>query len=106
MAFPVLRHRIITNFNADAEGIDVDRIIERILETIPEPTYGEAVPARGRAGKVAAPVGEVPVAGPVEAAANPFVAQVATPPPGPRAAGSSRVGPSPPPKTKDEGSLP
>ena len=28
MAFPVLRHRIITNFNADAEGIDVEQVIE------------------------------------------------------------------------------
>ena len=38
---PVLRHRIFTNFNADAEGIDVDQIIDRILKTVPEPSYGE-----------------------------------------------------------------
>ncbi len=31
MAYPVLRHRIFTNFNADAEGIDVDQVIEKIL---------------------------------------------------------------------------
>ncbi len=43
IAYPVLRHRIFTNFNADAEGIDVDQVIEKILTTIPEPSYGEAV---------------------------------------------------------------
>ncbi len=37
MAKPALRHRIFTNFNADAEGIDTDQIIERLLKTIPEP---------------------------------------------------------------------
>jgi MoxR-like ATPase len=43
MAFPVLRHRIITNFNADAEGIDVTQVIEKILQTVPEPSYGEKI---------------------------------------------------------------
>jgi MoxR-like ATPase len=45
MAFPVLRHRIFTNFNADAEGVDIEQVIEKILQTVPEPTYGETVPA-------------------------------------------------------------
>ena len=103
MAFPVLRHRIFTNFNADAEGIDVDRIIEKILETIPEPTYGEAVPARGRAAKVAAPVGEVPVVGAAEMPASGLAAQAA-PPPGPRTAGPPRAVPTPPPaRARGEG---
>ena len=31
LAYPVLRHRIFTNFNADAEGIDVNQVIEKIL---------------------------------------------------------------------------
>ncbi len=35
VAKPVLRHRIITNFNADAEGYDPDRIISQLLEMIP-----------------------------------------------------------------------
>jgi MoxR-like ATPase len=35
VARPVLRHRIITNFNADAEGYTTDRIVERLLEIIP-----------------------------------------------------------------------
>ncbi|NMC19037.1 MAG: MoxR family ATPase [Thermogutta sp.] len=51
MAFPVLRHRIFTNFNADAEGVDVDQIIERLLETIPEPTYGEPISPKPRTAK-------------------------------------------------------
>jgi len=37
VAPPVLRHRIFTNFNADAEGITPDRIIRKLLKTIPEP---------------------------------------------------------------------
>ena len=47
VTFPVLRHRIFTNFNADAEGVDVDQIIEKILQTVPEPSYGEPVVVRG-----------------------------------------------------------
>jgi len=35
VAFPVLRHRIMTNFNAEAEGIKPDDIIRRLIETIP-----------------------------------------------------------------------
>ena len=38
---PVLRHRIFTNFNADAEGVDADHIIDKILQSVPEPSYGE-----------------------------------------------------------------
>jgi MoxR-like ATPase len=46
MAYPVLRHRIITNFNADADGIDVDQVNEKILKTVPEPSYGETITAK------------------------------------------------------------
>ena len=46
MAYPVLRHRIITNFNADAEGIDVEQVIEKILKTVPEQSYGETITAK------------------------------------------------------------
>ena len=35
VARPVLRHRIVTNFNADAEGVSVDAIVEKLLELIP-----------------------------------------------------------------------
>ena len=34
VAAPVLRHRIITNFNAEAEGIKPDDVIRRLIETI------------------------------------------------------------------------
>jgi len=37
VAKPVLRHRLFTNFNADAEGITPDRIIEMLLDAIAEP---------------------------------------------------------------------
>lgn len=36
LAEPVLRHRIVTNFNADAEGVTVNDIIRKILEITPE----------------------------------------------------------------------
>jgi len=35
VAHPVLRHRIICNFSAEAEGITTDTIIDRLIETIP-----------------------------------------------------------------------
>ena len=36
VAKPVLRHRIVTNFNADAEGFTTDKIVEKLIETIPD----------------------------------------------------------------------
>ncbi|MFQ5512549.1 MAG: AAA family ATPase [Candidatus Krumholzibacteriia bacterium] len=36
IARPVLRHRIVTNFNADADGVATDEIIDRLLEKIKE----------------------------------------------------------------------
>jgi MoxR-like ATPase len=35
VAPPVLRHRIMTNFNAEAEGVKPDDIIRRLIEVIP-----------------------------------------------------------------------
>jgi MoxR-like ATPase len=37
VAKPVLRHRLFTNFNADAEGISPDRIVEMVLGAVSEP---------------------------------------------------------------------
>ncbi len=34
VAYPVLRHRIVTNFNAEAEGIKPDDLIRRLIETL------------------------------------------------------------------------
>jgi MoxR-like ATPase len=41
MVAPVLRHRIFTNFNADAEGVTVEDIVTRLLETVPEPSEAD-----------------------------------------------------------------
>jgi MoxR-like ATPase len=35
VAAPVLRHRIIPNFNAEAEGITGEQIIEKVLTLVP-----------------------------------------------------------------------
>ncbi len=35
LAGPVLRHRIVPTFNAEAEGISVDEIIKKILDSVP-----------------------------------------------------------------------
>jgi MoxR-like ATPase len=34
VAYPVLRHRIMTNFNAEAEGIKPDEIVRRLIEAV------------------------------------------------------------------------
>ena len=34
VAAPVMRHRIMTNFNAEAEGVKPDEIVRRLIETI------------------------------------------------------------------------
>ena len=38
IAVPVLRHRISTNFQAQAEGMSTDDIVQRLIEEIPEPS--------------------------------------------------------------------
>jgi len=45
VAFPVLRHRIMTNFNAEAEGIKTDDLIQRLIEHIP---IDDSETARGK----------------------------------------------------------
>src|SRR5690606_38046287 len=37
VAVPVLRHRISTNFQAQAEGMTTENLIGRLIETIPVP---------------------------------------------------------------------
>jgi MoxR-like ATPase len=39
VALPVLRHRIVTNFNAEAEGINSDAIVARLMEYIPRQKF-------------------------------------------------------------------
>src|SRR5947209_17403349 len=48
VAFPVLRHRLVTTFNADAEGVTTDDIIARLIKAIPRPQQ-EAAAKRERA---------------------------------------------------------
>jgi len=114
LCYPVLRHRIFTNFNADAEGVDVDQVIEKILQTVPEPAYGESVGAKGRAtGKVAVAAPDMPmptsvpsVAAPsgvpsappgVPAGAGRGGVKISAPPASPSPSPPPRVGPMPPP---------
>ncbi|GIX02600.1 MAG: MoxR family ATPase [Thermogutta sp.] len=99
MAFPVLRHRIFTNFNADAEGVDVDQIIEKILEVIPEPTYGETIPVGPRsARKSLSKAPEAPAAGGAVAGSpqnEPAASPIPSPPPAARPAPIPQAAPPP-----------
>jgi MoxR-like ATPase len=42
LAHSVLRHRILTNYAAEAEGYDPDRIVDRLLEALPGPEIDES----------------------------------------------------------------
>jgi MoxR-like ATPase len=43
VARPVLRHRLFTNFNADAEGIGPDQVVDRLLQAVGETQDHEPV---------------------------------------------------------------
>src|SRR6266850_596411 len=40
MAHPVLRHRVLTNFRAESEGITTDAIVDELLQVVPVPKSG------------------------------------------------------------------
>jgi MoxR-like ATPase len=40
LAHPVLRHRVLTNFHAQSEGMTSDTLIDRLLEAVPMPRSG------------------------------------------------------------------
>jgi MoxR-like ATPase len=40
MAHPVLRHRVLTNFRAESEGITTDSIVDDLLSVVPTPKSG------------------------------------------------------------------
>ena len=40
MAHPVLRHRVLTNFRAESEGITTDTLIDELLKIVPQPKSG------------------------------------------------------------------
>src|SRR5688572_19133193 len=41
VALPVLRHRIVTNFNAEAEGMKSDALVKKLIEFIPRQQYDD-----------------------------------------------------------------
>jgi MoxR-like ATPase len=43
VAHPVLRHRVITNFNAESAGISSDKVVDRLLVEVPERHQGDDV---------------------------------------------------------------
>jgi MoxR-like ATPase len=46
VAFPVLRHRLVTTFNADAEGISTDDIVRKLIHAVPLPQEAAAAKVR------------------------------------------------------------
>jgi len=52
MARPAMRHRLLRTYHAEAEGVDVDSVIERVLESLPDGLYRRpsANPAAKRPG--------------------------------------------------------
>jgi len=40
MAYPVLRHRVLLNFQAESEKVDTDRVVNKLIELVPEPKSG------------------------------------------------------------------
>ena len=40
LAYPVFRHRILTNFHAESEGVTPEDIVKRLLEAVPVPASG------------------------------------------------------------------
>jgi len=40
LAHPVLRHRILKNFQAESEGVTTDQLVDKLLNTLPVPASG------------------------------------------------------------------
>jgi len=40
LAYPVLRHRILTNFHAESERVDSSVIIQKLIDAVPAPRSG------------------------------------------------------------------
>ena len=40
LAHPVMRHRVLTNFRAESEGVSSDQIIDELLAEVPTPRSG------------------------------------------------------------------
>jgi len=52
VALPVLRHRILTNFNADAEGITSEEIIKKLIAAVPTVDASSEEDQSGKLSKV------------------------------------------------------
>ena len=46
VAYPVLRHRLVTTFNADAEGITTDDVVRKLVQALPLPMEEAAAKVR------------------------------------------------------------
>ena len=42
VAAGALRHRIILNFEGEAEGIDIDKMVAKLLDNVPSPSEAAA----------------------------------------------------------------
>jgi MoxR-like ATPase len=40
LAHPVLRHRILTNFHAESEGVTTAELVDQLIEAVPVPASG------------------------------------------------------------------
>jgi MoxR-like ATPase len=40
LAHPVMRHRVLTNFHAESEGVTTDQIVDRLVAAVPAPKSG------------------------------------------------------------------
>ena len=101
IARPVFRHRLFTNFNADAEGITPENIIERLLKIVPEPMpkdYRKA-PAPAPAQAPAPAPAQAPAPAPAQAPADDDI--ILTPPEPVPATPAAPTGEDPSPPTAD-----
>ncbi|MDD8044906.1 MAG: AAA family ATPase, partial [Verrucomicrobiota bacterium] len=51
VAMPALRHRLILNFEAQAEGVSSDEVLREILEAVPRDTQVAADKAKVQAAR-------------------------------------------------------
>jgi len=49
LAHPVMRHRVLTNFHAESEGVTTDQIIDKLLAAVPVPEVGDVAMERRNA---------------------------------------------------------
>ena len=40
VAHSVMRHRVLTNFHAQSEGVTTDSLIDKLIESVPAPRSG------------------------------------------------------------------